>query len=96
MKLIITKNKANNKILPMVNLFDEEKEKEVKKTIKKQLIDQIINEPQALKAYKELQIIKIGNLNLENGKLEPEKEEIIIDYETVFNELIEDLTKEEE
>jgi len=95
MKIIITKNKETNKVLPMVNLMEEEKEKELKKIVKKQIIEQIINQPESLKAYKQLVIYQTAIFE-EDGKVTPIEQKKILDYEELFKELIEDLTKEKD
>lgn len=95
MKIIITKNKETNKVLPMVNLMEDDKEKDLKKIVKKQIIEQIINEPESLKAYKKLQIYQTAIFE-EDGKIIPIEQKKVLDYEELFKELIEDLTKEKE
>lgn len=88
---IVNHNKKNNKFLPMISLV--ESKEQLKKSIKKQLMEQIINEPESLKAYKEIQVFKIADVN-EEIELTNIKKEILFTYEEILKEITETLTKE--
>lgn len=89
---IVNKNKKNNKFLQLISLV---KDKEtLKKECKKQLIKEIIENPMSLKAYKEIEVYKIAEVN-ENIDLTNCKKEILFSYEELLNEIIEQLTKGE-
>lgn len=89
---IVNKNKINNKFLPMISLV-ENKEK-LKKSAKKQLMEEIINNPESLKAYKEIEVYKIADVNEELEMTNCEKE-ILFTYEELLEEIIKTLTKEQ-
>lgn len=93
MIIIANFNKSNKKWLPMLNLINNIET--TKKSIKKQIIEQIINDPTTLKAYKALEIYKVGEVDEELNIIKTEKEEII-SYEDLLKEIIEDLTKEQQ
>lgn len=90
---IVNKNKINNKFLPMISLV-ENKEK-LKKSAKKQLMNEIINNPESLKAYKQIETYKIADVNNEMELTECKKE-LLFSYEELFKEIIEQITKENE
>ena len=54
---IVNKNKINNKFLPMISVV--ENKEQLKKSAKKQLMEEIINNPESLKAYKQIETYKI-------------------------------------
>lgn len=91
MIIIANYNKTNKKWLPMVNIIDDIEK--TKKSIKIQIIDQIINDPTSLKAYKTLEVYKVGEVDEELNITKTEKEKIV-SYEDLLKEIIEDLTKE--
>ena len=89
---IVNKNKLNNKFLPLISLA---KDKETLKTeCKKQLMKEIIDNPNSLKAYKEIEVYKIAEVN-EDIDLTNCKKELLFTYEEILNEIIEQLTKGE-
>jgi len=75
----------------MVNLVNDIEK--TRKSIKIQIIDQIINDPTTLKAYKTLEVYKIGEIDEELNIKKTEKEKIVT-YEELLEEIVEDLTKE--
>lgn len=91
MIIIANYNKANKKWLPMISLIDDIEK--TKKSIKIQIIDQIINDPISLKAYKTLEVYKIGEVDKELNITKTEKKKIVT-YEELLQEIVEDLTKE--
>lgn len=93
MIIIANKNIKNNKFLPMLSII-EDNEKKLKKEIKKQLINEILEKPESLKAYKDIAVFKIGTIDENfNIVLSKEKKQIC-SYEGILNDLVEDLTKE--
>lgn len=89
---IVNKNKRNNKFLPMISLV-ENKEK-LKKSAKKQLMEEIINNPESLKAYREIEVYKIADVN-EEIEITNCKKEILFTYEELLEEIVKTLTKEQ-
>lgn len=93
MIIIANKNIKNNKFLPMLSIIEDD-EKKLKKEIKKQLINEILEKPESLKAYKDIAVYKIGTID-ENFNIELSKEKrLICSYEGILNDIIDDLTKE--
>lgn len=89
---IVNKNKKNNKFLPMISLVEN---KEVlKKECKKQLINEILESPQSIKAYKEIEVYKIADVT-ESIDLKNIKKELLFTYEELLKEIIEILEKEQ-
>lgn len=92
MIIVTTYSKTNQKYFPLINIMESE-EKTIKQA-KKQILNEIINDPKTLKAYKNLEIHKIAeideNMNITNNK--PEK---IKSYEEILEEIIENLQKEQ-
>lgn len=88
---IVNKNKINNKFLPMISIV--ENKEQLKKSAKKQLMEEIINNPESLKAYKQIETYKIANVN-EEMELTDCKKELLFSYEELFKEIIEQITKE--
>lgn len=91
MIIIANYNKQGKKWLPSLGLIKNIET--TKKEIKKQIIDQIINEPTTLKAYKNLEIWQIGEID-ENLNIVKTDKKILFSYEKLLNEIIDDLTKE--
>ena len=92
MKILVANyNKKNKKYLENISIVNDEKK--AKLSIKKQLMQQIIEEPQSIKAFKDLEIHKIGILK-DNFEIENTKHEIFCNYEKVLEEIIETITKE--
>ena len=88
---IANKNKKNNKFLPMISLVQN---KEVlKKECKKQLINEILENPQSIKAYKEIEVYKIADIS-DDIELKNIKKELLFTYEELLKEIIEILNKE--
>ena len=92
MVAIVNKNKINNKFLPLISLVKDKKT--LKKECKKQLMKEIIENPNSLKAYKEIEVYKIAEVN-ENIDLTNCEKELLFTYEELLNEIIEQLTKGE-
>lgn len=93
MFIIVNKNKQNNKFLPMLSLV--EKTDELKKAVKKQIMDNILNDPESLRAYKNIETYKIAEINDEEYNIKPlEKKELLYSYEDLINEIIKILIKE--
>ena len=88
---IVNKNKKNNKFLPMISLV--ESKDVLKKECKKQLINEILENPQSIKAYKEIEVYKIANVS-KDMDLENIKKELLFTYEEILEEIIEILNKE--
>ena len=89
---IVNKNKVNNKFLPLISLV---KDKETLKTeCKKQLMKEIIENPNTLKAYKEIEVYKVAEVS-EEMEIKECKKELLFTYEELFKEIIEQLTKGE-
>lgn len=90
MKIIVNLDKRTGKYLPQLNLIKDTEE--TKKIIKKQLMDTIINEPNALKAYKNLQIQIIAEID-DNMNIKPQEHQKLFDYEEILQEIIDNLIK---
>lgn len=88
---IANKNKINNKFLPMISIV--ENKEQLKKSAKKQLMEEIINNPESLKAYKQIETYKIADVSNEM-ELTDCKKELLFSYEELFKEIIEQITKE--
>ena len=71
----------------------ESEEKTIKQA-KKQIINEILNEPKTLQAYKNLEIHKIAEIN-EDMKITNNEPTKIISYEEILEEIIENLQKEQ-
>lgn len=93
MKIIITKNTQNDKFMPMLTLINDTEE--TKKAIKKQLIEQIINAPETLKAYKGLEIYTCGNVD-EDMEITVEPKTKLYSYKELLEEIIKELTEEKD
>ena len=91
MKIIANYNKGAKKWLPSLGLVKNVEAS--KKEIKKQIIEQIINEPETLKAYKNLEIYEIGEID-DNLTISKTDKKLLFSYEQILNEIIDDLTKE--
>ena len=92
MKILVANyNKKNKKYLESISIVNDEKK--AKLSIKKQLMQQILEEPQSIKAFKDLEIHKIGILK-DNFEIENTKHEVFCNYEKVLEEIIETITKE--
>ena len=89
---IVNKNKVNNKFLPLISLVKDRNT--LKKECKKQLMKEIIENPNSLKAYKEIEVYKIAEVN-EDIDLTNCKKELLFSYDEILNEIIEQLTKGE-
>ena len=87
---IVNFNKKAKKYLPLISL--QENEEKAKKLAKKQLINEIIENPLSLKAYKEIEVHKIANVDEEMNLTLTEKTKIFT-YEELLNEIIKELTK---
>lgn len=87
----IHKNKKNNKFLPMITIA--ENETKVKKVVKQQLMKEIIESPESLKAYKELEIYTIGKLN-DNMEWIETKTKFLFSYEELLKEITDLIIKE--
>ena len=92
MILIANKNKKRNKYLPMVSLVDE---KDLKKNAKKQIMDEIINNPESLRAYKEIETYKIAEID-ENMKILKVENQLMFSYEDLLNDIVKFIVKGEE
>ena len=88
---IVNKNKRNNKFLPMISII--ENEEKLKKSAKKQIMEEIINSPESLRAYKEIEVYKIADVDEEMEITKSEKQ-LLFTYEEILNEIIEQITKE--
>lgn len=89
---IVNKNKINNKYLPLISLVSDKNT--LKRECKKQIMKEIIDNPNSLKAYKEIEVYKIAEVN-EDIDLTNCKKELLFTYEEILNEIIEQLTKGE-
>ena len=89
--IVANYNKANKKYIQDLSIVTDEKKAKI--AIKKQLMQQILDEPASLKAFKNLEIHKIGILK-DNFEIENTKHEIFCDYEKVLNEIIDTLKGE--
>ena len=89
---IVNKNRINNKFLPLISLVKDRET--LKKECKKQLMKEIIENPNSLKAYKEIEVYKIAEVN-ENIDLKNCEKELLFTYKELLNEIIEQLTKGE-
>lgn len=87
---IVNYNKKTKKYLPMISLM--ENEEKAKKLAKKQLMNEIIEDPQSLKAYKEIEVHKISDVD-EEMNLTLTKKTKIFTYEELLNDIIKELTK---
>ena len=92
MKILVANyNKAQKKYIDNISIINDIEL--AKKSIKKQIMLQIIEEPESIKAYKNLEIHKIGILK-DNFEIENTKKEIFCDYKKIIEEIIETITKE--
>lgn len=89
--IVANYNKVNKKYIDSLSIVTDEKKAKI--AIKKQLMQQILDEPTSLKAFKNLEIHKIGILK-DNFEIENTKHEIFCNYEEVLNEIIETLKGE--
>ena len=87
---IVNYNKTNKKYLPMISLMKDEAT--AKKLAKKQIMNEIIEAPQTLKAYKEISVHKIADVNDEMELTLCEKKEIF-SYKKLLEEITKELTK---
>ena len=87
---IVNFNKKAKKYLPLISL--QENEEKAKKLAKKQLINEIIENPLSLKAYKEIEIHKIAEVN-EKFDINLCEKKQIFSYEELLNDIIKELTK---
>lgn len=87
---IVNYNKTNKKYLPMISLMKDETT--AKKLAKKQIMNEIIEAPQTLKAYKEISVHKIADVNEEMELTLCEKKEIF-SYKKLLEEITKELTK---
>lgn len=92
MIIVSTYSKTNKKYFPLINIMESE-EKTIKQA-KKQIINEILNEPKTLQAYKNLEIHKIAEIN-EDMKITNNEPTKIISYEEILEEIIENLQKEQ-
>lgn len=91
MIIVASYSKTNKKYFPLINIMENE-EKTIKQA-KKQILNEILNDPKTLKAYKEIEIHKIAEIN-ENMKITNNNPTKIKSYEEILNEIIENLEKE--
>lgn len=91
MILISNKNKLNKKFLPLISIIKDEKE--LKKQAKKQLMQEIINDPMSIKAYNEIETYKIAEID-EEMNIKPTKKELLFTYEQLIHEIIDTLIDE--
>lgn len=89
---IVNKNKVNNKFLPLISLVKDKKT--LKTECKKQLMKEIIENPNSLKAYKEIEVYKVAEVS-EEMEIKECKKTLLFTYEELFKEIIEQLTKGE-
>ena len=89
--IVANYNKVNKKYINDLSIVTDEKKAKI--AIKKQLMQQILDEPTSLKAFKNLEIHKIGILK-DNFEIENTKHEIFCDYEKVLNEIVDTLKGE--
>ena len=89
--IVANYNKVNKKYIQNLSIVTDEKKAKI--AIKKQLMQQILDEPESLKAFKNLEIHKIGILK-DNFEIENTKHEVFCDYEKVLNEIIDTLKGE--
>lgn len=94
MKIIITRNTETNQTLPLLNLINNVEQ--TKKEIKKQLIKQIIDNPESLKAYKNLEILETGEADEKMKITAHEEPKQLFSYKEILDEIIDQLTKEGE
>lgn len=92
MIIVSTYSKTNKKYFPLINIMENE-EKTIKQA-KKQIINEILNEPKTLQAYKNLEIHKIAEIS-EDMKITNNEPTKIISYEEILAEIIENLQKEQ-
>ena len=92
MIIVTTYSKTNKKYFPLINIMESE-EKTIKQA-KKQIINEILNEPKTLQAYKNLEIHKIAEIS-EDMKITNNEPTKIISYEEILEEIIENLQKEQ-
>ena len=87
---IVNFNKKAKKYLPLISL--QENEEKAKKLAKKQLINEIIENPLSLKAYKEIEVHKIADVD-EKFDIKLCEKKQIFNYEELLNDIIKELTK---
>lgn len=87
---IVNKNKLNNKFLPMISLVNDTKT--LKKQCKVQLMKEIIENPTSLKAYKEIEVYKIAEVN-EEMELKECNKKLLFTYEELLKQIVEQMTE---
>lgn len=89
---IVNKNKKTNKFLPMISLV--ENEEKLRKSAKKQLMEEIINNPESLQAYKEIEVYKVADVNEEIEITKCNKEKLFT-YKELLEDIVKIITKEQ-
>lgn len=92
MIIVASYSKTNKKYFPLINIMENE-EKTIKQA-KKQILNEILNDPKTLKAYREIEIHKIADID-ENMTITNNTPKKIKSYEEILNEIIENLQKEQ-
>lgn len=92
MIIVTTYSKTKKKYFPLVNIMENE-EKTIKQA-SKQIINEMLNDPKTLKAYRDLELHKIADID-ENMKITNNEPEKIKSYEEILEEIIENLQKEQ-
>lgn len=92
MIIVTTYSKTNKKYFPLVNIMESE-EKTIKQA-SKQIINEMLNDPKTLRAYRDLEIHKIADID-DNMKITNNEPKKIKSYEEIMNEIIENLQKEQ-
>lgn len=88
---IVNFNKKAKKYLPLISL--QKDEETAKKMAKKQLINEIIENPLSLKAYKEIEVHKIADVN-EKFDINLCEKTQIFSFEELLDEIIKGLTED--
>ena len=87
---IVNFNTENKKFLPMISLMKDETT--AKKLAKKQLMNEIIEAPQTLKAYRQISVYKVAEVDEDMNINVCEKKEIF-SYKKLLEEITKELTK---
>lgn len=91
MEIVVTKNKKTNIFIKSLSLVNDIKQ--VRKEAKKQLLNEIIEHPETLVAYKDLEMYSIANIN-EDMEITKSEIKLMFTFKELLDEIIEQLTKE--
>lgn len=88
---IVNKNNINNKFLPQIALVKDTKT--LKKECKKQLMTEIIENPNSLVAYKAIEVYKVAEVSEEMEIKKCDKTKLFT-YEELFKEIVKEIVEQ--